>query len=120
MGEGSALAMEMSDVTFMDSNLLQLVFSLELGRNVVTTIRQNIALSFGSKIVVVILTFYHRLTLFWAIASDVGIMLLVTLNGMKPLRTGQKPHAIKEQRRRRKRSKKDPIAYNELESQALV
>lgn len=90
MGEGAALAMEMSDVTLMDSNLEKLTYSIKMGSRVITTIRENILVSLLAKFVVVVLTFLGKMSLLWAIASDVGIMLLVTLNGMKllPGRTG--------------------------------
>lgn len=85
MGEGAALAMEMSDITLMDSNLDKLSYIIDLGRRVMVTIRENILLSFACKIVVVTLTFWGKMTLLYAIASDVGVMLIVTLNGMKVL-----------------------------------
>ena len=75
----------MSDVTLMDSNLTKLMYSLEMGAKVIKTIRENIILSFVAKAVVVALTFVGKMTLLWAITSDVGIMLVVTLNGMKLL-----------------------------------
>jgi len=83
MGEGAALAMEMSDVTLMDSNLSKIVYLLEMGSRVLQTIRENILLSLFCKLAVVVLTFGGYMTLMYAIASDVGVMLLVTLNGMK-------------------------------------
>jgi Cd2+/Zn2+-exporting ATPase len=85
MGEGASLAMEMSDVTLMDSNLSKLLFSLKLGAKVIRTVKENIILSLAVNLVAVILTFFGKMTLLWAIASDVGVMLLVTLNGMKLL-----------------------------------
>ena len=42
-------------------------------------------ISLLSKVLVVVATFCGKTTLLSAIASDVGIMLLVTLNGMKLL-----------------------------------
>jgi Zn2+/Cd2+-exporting ATPase len=85
MGEGAALAMEMSDVTLMDSNLSKLRYVVDMGSSVLQTIRENIVLSLLCKVVVVCLTFGGYMTLLYAIASDVGVMLLVTLNGMKLL-----------------------------------
>lgn len=85
MGEGAAMAMEMSDVTLMDSNLSKLLYAIKMGRRVVRTIQENIFLSLAAKLVVVGLTFVGKMTLLVAIASDVGIMLVVTLNGMKLL-----------------------------------
>ena len=85
MGEGASLAMEISDVTLMDSNLHKLVYVLKMGQRVVSTIQENVLLSLACKLLVVCLTFGGYMTLLLAIASDVGVMLLVTLNGMKLL-----------------------------------
>lgn len=85
MGEGAAVAMEMSDVTLMDSNLTKLLYALRIGWRVRITIRENIIISMICKIAVVALAFAGYMTLLYAIASDVGVMLLVTLNGMKLL-----------------------------------
>ena len=56
-----------------------------MGRRVVSTIKENILISLTAKIGIVILTFAGKMTLLTAIAADVGIMLVVTLNGMKLL-----------------------------------
>lgn len=85
MGEGASLAMEMSDVTLMDSNLTKLLFSMTIGMKVIATVHENIAISVAVKVVVIALTFAGRMTLLGAIASDVGVMLLVSINGMKLL-----------------------------------
>jgi Cd2+/Zn2+-exporting ATPase len=85
MGEGAALAMEMSDVTLMDSSLEKIPYIIQMGSRVMHTIQENILLSLGCKVVVVTLTFCGKMTLLYAIASDVGVMLIVTLNGMKLL-----------------------------------
>lgn len=75
----------MSDVTLMDSNLEKLVYVIKMGSRVTCTIQENISFSLVSKLLVVCLTFFGKMTLLAAIASDVGVMLLVTLNGMKLL-----------------------------------
>jgi Zn2+/Cd2+-exporting ATPase len=85
MGEGAAIAMEMSDVTLMDSSLEKLVYVLKMGKRVMHTVQENIVLSLLCKLAVVGLTFAGSMTLLFAIASDVGVMLLVTLNGLKLL-----------------------------------
>jgi Cd2+/Zn2+-exporting ATPase len=85
MGEGAALAMEMSDVTLMDSNLSKLLYVIHMGSRVLHTIRENIILSLLCKVAVVALTFGGYMTLLYAIAADVGVMLLVTINGLKLL-----------------------------------
>ena len=85
MGEGAAMALEMSDVTLMDSRLTKLPYVIQIGQRVLRTVKENIAISFVAKFTVVVLTFMGKMTLLYAIASDVGVMLLVTLNGMKLL-----------------------------------
>jgi cation transport ATPase len=108
MGDGAALAMEMSDVTLMDSNLSKLVYVLEMGTRVMFTVQENIILSLACKFVVVALTFGGYMTLLYAIASDVGVMLIVTLNGMKLL-PGDTGDALEKKKRRRGVTKYDPL-----------
>mmetsp|Transcript_17193 Transcript_17193/g.26613 ORF Transcript_17193/g.26613 Transcript_17193/m.26613 type:complete len:1152 (+) Transcript_17193:114-3569(+) len=110
MGEGAALAMEMSDITLMDSNLMKLLYTIKMGARVIVTIQENIMLSVLAKLLVVGLTFAGKMTLLSAIAADVGVMLIVTLNGMKLLpgrkekkMSMNKPQAIKRH-----------VAYKEL------
>jgi Cd2+/Zn2+-exporting ATPase len=135
MGSGAAVAMEMSDITLMETSeggdnttgadtdhhddnedddptshnpnsnphsgtLHKLVYCMEIGQRVLRTIKENIAITLVSKLVVVILTFMGKTTLFMAIASDVGVMLLVTLNGMKllPPRENNRQRQTKQRR----------------------
>ena len=75
----------MSDVTLMDSDLNKLVFSMKMGAKVITTVKENIIFSLVTNATAVVLTFAGNMTLLLAIVCDVGVMLLVTLNGMKLL-----------------------------------
>ena len=88
MGEGASLALEISDVTLMDSNLSKLLYSVKTGMKVILTVQENIAVSVAAKVIVIILTFMGKMSLLGAIASDVGVMLLVSINGMKLLPGG--------------------------------
>ena len=85
MGEGAALAMETADVTLMDSNLAKLSFSIKMGRSVIQKIRENVVFSILVKVVVLGLTITNHVGLWAAIGSDVGSMIVVTLNGMSLL-----------------------------------
>ena len=78
-------ALETSDVTLMDSDLNKLLFSMRMGSKVITTVKENIVFSLIANATAVGLTFAGKMTLLLAIACDVGVMLLVTLNGMKLL-----------------------------------
>ena len=88
MGKGAALSMEMSDVTLMDCNLQKLMFCMRMGARVIVTVQENIMISVVSKLILTTLVFCGRMSLFGAIASDVGVMLIVSVNGMKLLPGG--------------------------------
>jgi len=85
MGAGAALAMETADVTLLDSDLEKLLFIVKLGKKVTRTIIENVTFSFVAKAVVMGVTFAGYSSLWAAIGTDVGAMLIVTLNGMKLL-----------------------------------
>ena len=97
MGEGAALAMETSDVTLMDSNLNKLLFSIKIGSRVTNTIIQNITFSLVVKAIVMGFTIVGRSSLWAAIVSDVGAMLIVTLNGMKLLPSNKSVQKMNQQ-----------------------
>jgi len=90
MGEGAALAMETADVTLMDSNLTKLSYSIKMGRSVIRKIRENVVFSILVKLVVLGLTLTNHVGLWAAIGSDVGSMIIVTLNGMSLLPKNKK------------------------------
>lgn len=85
-GAGSAQALETADVALMADDLKQLPFAVRLSRFARSLIQQNIALSFGVKVVFLLLALFFDTSLWLAIFADVGISLIVTLNGMRPLR----------------------------------
>lgn len=93
MGEGAALAMQTADLTLLDSDLRKLLYVIRMGKRVRRTIFENISFSLVTKAVVMGFTFAGRVSLWAAIASDVGAMLIVTMNGMKllPSRNLTKP-----------------------------
>ena len=85
MGNGAALAKDISDVTLMDSDLRRMLTRILMGRKVLRTIVENIVASLMSKLAVIILMLMGHMSLFGAIASDVGIILCMYLNIMKLL-----------------------------------
>lgn len=82
MGNGAALAMETADVTLLDSNLEKLLYCIETGKMVTRKIKQNVLFSTVVKLVVLGFAIAGMTHLWVAIASDVGSMILVTLNAM--------------------------------------
>ena len=90
MGAGAALAMETADVTLLDSNLEKLDYCIRMGERVTRKIKENVLFSVSVKFVVLGFALAGMAHLWAAIASDVGAMILVTLNSMMLLPRRQK------------------------------
>ncbi|MDO9084934.1 MAG: cation-translocating P-type ATPase [Anaerolineaceae bacterium] len=82
----SAQAMETADVTLMQPDLRQLPFALRLSRRMMNTIRFNIVFAIGIKAVFMVLAAAGLSTMWMAVVADMGISILVTLNGMRLLK----------------------------------
>jgi Cd2+/Zn2+-exporting ATPase len=85
-GAGTAQAMETADIVLMADNLKQLPFTIRMARFARQLIKQNIALSFGLKAVFLLLAFTGNVSMLAAVFADVGMSLIVTLNGMRALK----------------------------------
>jgi len=84
---GTAQAMETADVVFMSDDLRRLPFVFALARAAMRTVQVNLALSLGLKLLFVVLVALGMGTMWMAVAADMGTSLLVTLNGMRLLRS---------------------------------
>ncbi len=84
-GAGSPQALETADIALMADDLRQLPFAVRLARFARRLILQNVGFSFGIKAIFLVLAFFGLTSLWVAILADVGMSLLVTLNGMRPL-----------------------------------
>ena len=82
----SAQAMETADITLMQPDLRQLPFALRLSRHMMNTIRFNIVFAIGVKAVFMVLAAAGLSTMWMAVVADMGISILVTLNGMRLLK----------------------------------
>lgn len=82
---GSDTALETADVALMSDDLTQLPRFFSLGRRTVAIIRQNVAVSVLVKFAVLVLAMAGTATLWMAVFADMGVSLLVTLNGMRLL-----------------------------------
>ena len=79
---GTDAALEVADVALMSDNLSRLEYAILLSRRAVSVIRQNITISLVVKAVALVLAVFGTLPLWAAIMADMGVSLLVTLNGM--------------------------------------
>ncbi|HSG45949.1 MAG TPA: heavy metal translocating P-type ATPase [Anaerolineales bacterium] len=82
----TAQAMETADVTLMSDSLKQLPFAIRLSRAAMGTIRANVAMSIGIKVIFLILVLVGLGSMWMAVLADMGTSLLVTLNGMRLLK----------------------------------
>ncbi len=82
----TAQAMETADVVLLGNDLRQLPFALKLSRAAMATVRANVVLSIGIKLIFLVLVLLGMGTMWMAVLADVGTSLLVTANGMRLLR----------------------------------
>jgi Cd2+/Zn2+-exporting ATPase len=90
-GAGNAQVLETADVVLMKDDLTRLPFALRLSRRVNQLVRQNVILSIGIKALVAIAAMAGWTPLWVAVFADIGISLIVTLNGLRALRFEAKP-----------------------------
>ncbi len=86
-GGGTAQAMETADVVLMQDDLSHVPMTLRIARKSRRVIKENIVLSLGLKLVFLALAIPGLATLWMAVLADVGTTLVVTLNGMRLLRS---------------------------------
>jgi Cd2+/Zn2+-exporting ATPase len=86
-GAGTAQAIETADVALMSDNLNKLPFAIKISRKAMRVIKQNIVISLLLKFVFLALAFPGLATLWMAVIADTGASLVVTVNGMRLLKT---------------------------------
>jgi Cd2+/Zn2+-exporting ATPase len=84
---GTAQALETADVALLADDLTRLPALIRLGRRAVNTIRFNIWFSLLLKAIFLGAALFGVATLWLAVLADVGASLLVTLNGMRLLKS---------------------------------
>lgn len=84
---GSDAALETADVVLMSDDLSKLPLAIQLSRNTLSIIRQNIFLALAIKGIFLILAITGYATLWMAVFADVGASLIVIANGLRLLRT---------------------------------
>ncbi|MCL4353950.1 cadmium-translocating P-type ATPase [Patescibacteria group bacterium] len=80
---GSDVAIENADVALMNNNMMLVPFLIELGKKSVQTIRTNTSAAVGVKLLFLTLALAGKSSLALAIFADVGVTILVVLNGLR-------------------------------------
>lgn len=83
---GSDVAIEAADIALMNDDLRLLPYLVRLSRATVSIIRQNIAFSIGTKLLLLVIAAPGYLPLWLAVMGDMGVSLLVTLNALRLVR----------------------------------
>jgi len=85
-GSGSAQAMETADIVLMADDIQKLPFAIKLSKFANRLIQQNIVFSLGSKLLVAVIALLGYAPLWLAVVADMGVSLVVTLNGLRVTR----------------------------------
>jgi len=82
---GSDAAIEAADVVLMDDDPRKLPQALATARKCMRIVRQNILFALGVKGVSLLLGALGHVNMWWAVFSDVGVMVLAVLNATRML-----------------------------------
>ena len=83
---GTDTAIETADVAIMDDDLRKIPAFIRLSRHTAAVLTQNIALALGIKAIFLVVTLTGHATMWMAVFADMGVSLLVVLNGLRLLR----------------------------------
>lgn len=83
-GLGSDIALETADIVLLEDDLTRLNYLLRLSKSTLVRIKENIGISLGMKLVIVVLAALGTISLWQSIIlGDVGLALLVILNSFR-------------------------------------
>ena len=83
---GSDIAIETADVTLMDDDLRKIPQFIKLSKSTFAILAQNITFALAVKLLFFILTFLGETTMWMAVFADIGVSLLVVINGLRLLK----------------------------------
>jgi len=83
---GTGTAIETADVALMDDDLRKIPAFVRLSRQTALILKQNIVFALGIKAVFLVFTLMGVATMWMAVFADVGVSLLVVLNGLRLLK----------------------------------
>lgn len=93
-GRGSDAAKETSDLLLVEDRLDRLVDAVDLSRRTHRVIRQNLAISMGTVVIMAFLTVAQGVPLPLGVLAHEGSTVIVCLNGLRLLRRGPRPRGL--------------------------
>ena len=85
-GVGSDAAIEASDIVIMTDELSKISTLINISRNTMEVVKQNIVFALSVKIFVLLLISFGYLTMWSAVFADVGVSILAILNSIRILK----------------------------------
>ncbi len=82
-GKGTDIALETADMVLMSDRVELIPDMVRLGKQTLGTVKFNVGIAVGSKLIFVILAILGMANLGIAIATDTGVAILVILNGLR-------------------------------------
>lgn len=92
MGSGTDVALETANAALLHEKVAGVAQLLQLSRDALTNIKQNIAFALGLKAIFLITTLFGHTNLWMAILADTGATAIVTANALRLLRWQDKGH----------------------------
>lgn len=83
---GSDTALEASDIIIAGDDLSKIPLAMRISRRTMSIVRQNIVLSLGIKVTVLLLTLFGISEMWYAVIADVGACILAILNSLRALK----------------------------------
>lgn len=89
MGGGTDVALETADAAVLHGHVADVAAMVDLSKETMVNIRQNIAIALGLKAVFLVTTIIGLTGLWPAILADTGATVLVTMNALRLLKQGK-------------------------------
>ena len=80
---GSAAAIDLADIVLMDDDIYNIPKAYKLSRITMRIVYENIILSIGIKVIVLVLSIIGISNMWLAVFSDVGVMVLAVINSIR-------------------------------------
>ena len=84
---GSDAAIEAADIVLMDDDPAKISLAMKISRKTVRIVYENIVFALGIKALFLVLSALGLVGMWWAIFSDVGVMIIAVLNATRCLYT---------------------------------
>ena len=84
-GSGADSAIDLADAVIMDDDIIKVPKAIKLSKKTMLIAYENIFMSLGVKLLVLILSIFGITNMWLAVFSDVGIMVVAVLNSIRLL-----------------------------------